>query len=200
MAFAELMTTTQIVVADAANYVQIRLPNRRRVTRFIVISSTATFTVDLYSRLFTGPAVNIRDITSGTGGKALITTLSSVKLAVGDAVTVASSSVGGYNTTHRVTSIVSATSVLTDQNFSAIGTGGTITLAIPSAEFPLYRLLAQLSGTSNLATYFDTTGFYFVDQEPRVKNFAGDLSSNLVLKFSATGTYRIAITSAPIEE
>lgn len=62
------------------------------------------------------------------GGSVRFTLPSGHNLIVGSVIVVAGHSVGGYNTTHEVTA-VTATTVTTDQSYSADGTGGTWTLS-----------------------------------------------------------------------
>lgn len=124
--------------------------------------------------------------------KALISFDEKHKLEVGDTITVANNGEAGYNTTHEVTEVVDLSSVVTDQNYSADGAGGSGVLAIPATEQPSYEVIPQTTIVDNVGEYSNDHGELFVYKG----NDKGDLISQgkLFFKFGAVGTFKIAIT------
>lgn len=98
-----------------------------RVTLVDVFRSTLDQDGVLYRVATLGHNGSVTSV-GNSGGFAAITTTTPHSLAVGARITVAGNSVGGYNTTHEVTSVTSTTVVVTDIAYSSAGTGGTWTL------------------------------------------------------------------------
>src|SRR4051812_25245713 len=86
----------------------IRCPAKAWIMRMTVVEiNGSSFESSLFNRAFSfDSAVNIHGITNDGNGKCLIEAFSPLALSVGDNVLVASTGVGGYNTTHRVTGLL----------------------------------------------------------------------------------------------
>lgn len=183
------------VVADASKPVAVPCPSKALIHKLRVVKDTGTFTVTAYNRKFTGPAKAIHRILNdgNTKTKLVFEPGESHDLRVGDQVTVASSSVAGYNTLHVVTEVVDATTVVTDQAYSANGVGGTATLNIQTAQQALYEVIGNFASASNIAR-FDAAdagdAAFMCNQDPHGP--VGPLKT-IYLKFSATGTYWVTI-------
>jgi len=189
--------TKRIVVADANVYVPLSIFPRGSINKINVVKvGGGSFTVDVYNRAFAQAAINIVNITNDGNNKAKIELASEHLAKVGDTLTVASSGVGGYNTAHTVESIVNEFTVVTDQNFvSNVRAAGTATRTVPSASFPIYEVVPQLSGTATIrwpTAAVPTDVRYFENQDVLTK-VSCRRNTYLYLKFSATGTYYLSI-------
>lgn len=185
---------TEIVVADAALFMPIDFPGRGALTQLFV-SKTGAFTVAVYNRQMITAALAVNSITSDKAAELVTKINMAVPLAakVGDPITVAGNTVVGYNTTHRITAISSdRKTIVTDQTWSADGTGGTAALAIPAAEQALYKVLDAQTAAGNVVNYQNDDGKPYANADP--KDHDGSTHKRLLyLKFSATGTYRVVV-------
>ena len=188
-----------ITVDDADEFWPVPFPNRVELVKLLIFSSQATATVDVYNRQLKRAAVNVIEIVDNGAGKTRLRLATSLPLNVGDPVVVATNSVGGYNTTHRVTATDDDYLIIdTDQTYSANGTGGTATFEPVAAEANLYRVLAQQSITSNALSLIDDDGVDFVNHDPP-SNKKALPGKHIYLKFSATGTYRVTLGASSPE-
>jgi hypothetical protein len=190
------------VTATENEIVALDYPGRCRLTRVAVVrEGGGTFTIDLYNRAFTDDAVTItRIIDDGQTKCRLIAPGLAVR--IGDVITVAGASVGGYNTSHRVTAVepiwddgtklmTRVDTVVTDQAFSAQATGGTATLAIPAAEQPLYHVCDHITGTDDEDVALDVA---YMNRDPLLNRNIG-VNRKIYVKFADAATYRVAIRS-----
>lgn len=178
-----------------AGIVAIDYPDRVLLTK-IVITGPAAFNLNVYNRLFVSDTEDILTILDDGNTKCEIRFVADIRglFKVDDEITVAGSSVGGYNTQHIVTSISGdGKTVVTDQAYSADGTGGTGKLDIQAAEQPLYKVIDQVAAASNLASWLDTAGAPFVNLDPEPTLRQGMHRRKLYLGLSAAGTYRAVV-------
>lgn len=178
----------------------IEIPDRRIISRIVAIAIAGTPTIDLYSRLLKGSAVNITRILNAGNGKTQIRFESAFPVRISDPVTVATNTVSGYNVNHRVTQIIDECNIITDQDYSADGTGGTgvfdVTAIHSVYEPELYRVAETLTIASNKIEAFPDR--VFVNQDPKGLYPGKSNKKPIYAVFSGFGTYRIAIThSAP---
>lgn len=192
-AFSE--TQSYHVVTDATTPIAVPCPSKALIHKLRVVKDTGTFTVTAYNRKFTGSAKSINRILNDGNAKTKIVFEPTTPhdLRVGDQVTVASSSVAGYNTLHVVTAVVDSLTVVTNQSYSADGRGGTGTLNIQTAQQALYEVIGNFASASNIAR-FDAAdagdAALMVNQDP--PGPVGALKT-IYLKVSATGTYWVTI-------
>lgn len=174
----------------------ISCPNRAILTKVVVLntagSGSATFI--LYNRAFTSSAIDLLAQKDDGNGKVLLVSSypDALPFGVGDSVTVASSSVTGYNTTHRITARNNQYEVVTDQNYSALGSGGTATLAIPNAEKPLYKI-ATATASSGVAVYEASVWNAVASADPQALGQSVK-TNKLYLDAGASGSYRASLT------
>ena len=109
--------------------VPIPVPGRMFLQKLNVVGSIAAFNAFIYNRAFGNPTDAISTITTASG-KAKLTFKWPHRFAINDRLTVAGSSVGGYNVTHIITHMLSEFEVVTDRDYTADATGGTATLII----------------------------------------------------------------------
>ena len=196
---------TYLTTTGGNEIAAIDFPGRTALTRLAVTRiGTGAITATLYSRAFTSAAAKINSIVAGAGGKTLLKMTDPMSVKVGDVIAVASSSVGGYNTAHRVTALPRAdapsnygeTLILTNQTYTAIGAGGTAALAIPAAEQSLYAVTAALTGSDAVASNF-APPVPFVNLDP-VPNANIGVNRKIYLKLADTGTYRVNIAAITV--
>ena len=191
-----------IVVADltaAATPIPINFPGRALLTRVAGYNtdSGAGISIDLYSRAFASGTVPIDRIVDDGNGKVKILTLAPLPVKVGDLLTVASSTVSGYNsaTAHRVTFFDKSSDrvIVTGVNFTAEGVGGTVQWTVPTAERLLYKIGSTLTASAGnvISQDYADTGVPFVNMDPIVNK---GYNRKLHVKFSAAGTYRLVLT------
>ena len=159
----------------------------------IVKLGTGTFTATFYNRAFTStPAYLTQIISDGAGHCMLCKSVASVQdlVRVGDVITVSSSVVGGYNTSHRVTAI-SGSNYITNVAYSADSLGGQYVLAIPSAEQIAYQVYTVNPTTSSNV---NTLNILYHNLDPLPNNNSGYLH-NIYLKLSDADTYRVVIVA-----
>ena len=165
--------------------------NIREIT--LVRLGTGTFTATFYSRAFTGTTAYLNQITNDGNSycllhKAAVNGLDLVR--VGDVITVSGSSVGGYNTSHRVTAI-SGNNYVTDVAYSADSVGGQYVLAVPAAEQIAYRVYTVTPTTSSNV---NSLNILYHNRDPLPNANAGYLH-NIYLKLSDADTYRVVIVA-----
>jgi hypothetical protein len=190
----------RIVVANATVYFPLDFPGRGMIHKVACTHEAGSaFTLDLYSRLFTGVAVNLHKIRSSGGGSptCVLWCKTAPLVKVNDQIVVASSS--AYNGNHLVTAITNDDSgqgvlITTATTYTgADGIGGTATPTVEAAHYAAYRVIKQLSGTANVLfpdTAVENPAVPFVNQDPRP---AGSVVRRIYAKFSATGTYRLVL-------
>ena len=88
--------------------------------------SVATTPATVYLIIRLGNNGTLTSITNSGG--ILLTSPTAHNLAIGATILVAGTSVAGYNTTHRVTSVPDAFTLVTDQAYTSNATGGTWTI------------------------------------------------------------------------
>ena len=103
-------------------------PGGRKIVT-VASRSIGVFNAFIYNRAFGNPTDAISTITTASG-KAKLTFKWPHRFAINDRLTVAGSSVGGYNVTHIITHMLSEFEVVTDRDYTADATGGTATLII----------------------------------------------------------------------
>jgi hypothetical protein len=183
--------TNLVFESDAGEIHEIPFPTRVSLTKLIVVSAAeASYDVDLYNRAFTADPVTIASITDDGEGETSIRFLAQHGLMVGDPFVVAGNSVAGYNTTHRVASVEDEYTVVTDQTYTADGTGGTGTLAITGNEQELYRVLATKASASKVVSYISDEGTPFFNHD---KPVGGRQPRKIYIKFEKADTYRVTL-------
>lgn len=184
------ITTPLITIGSGGDITQVKVPRRGTIVRMAVTSSIATPTVDVYNRAFVNTSGNIAAITNDGNTKTQLRMAADFLVRVGDLITVATNTVSGYNTTHRVTRVIDSTHFVTDQTYTADGASGTAVLAISSTEQSLYHVMEQLTLVANkLEVFCDRP---YINQDPLNTKIAGNVP--LYFKCSAAGTYRISLT------
>ena len=198
----EHIVTPPIVVSDATQYVPFDIGKSGQLT-LLQLAGTANITVDVYSRAFdwthypgAGLAtMAIRNMEANPDGKLRVTLNSPPPLAIGDLVTLAATSVGGYNSSFRVLALPSRTQVDLDVAYTWVPTSlaaATLDLAIPAEEFGLYRILDTLTTTGLTSLLWgDATGRSLVNTDPWPPGVVRPIYP-LYFKFDGTGTFRIA--------
>ena len=183
---------TNVTTTANNKIVAIPFPGRCSLSRIAVVRvGTGSIAVDLYNRAFTSAAINIRNITQSLGNFCLVTLYTPLALGINDAVTIGSNGVSGYNTTHHITSKIDDTHYITDVAYTTDGVGGTLTLAIPSAERILYHVMPQLTGTDALEN-MPNPGIVYFNQDP-LPNLNIGVNRVIYAAIATAGTYRIAI-------
>ena len=133
------------------------------------------------------------------GGKTLLTIPTGHIFKAGDQITVAGTTVGGYNTTHTVTKDIDDTRVLTDIAWSAdLEHGGTAVLAVAAANKPLYEVIPLTAASGGVVRYEKDFGKPAINQERRRKQLQS-FTPRLYLLLSGSGTYRVSIAGQQIQ-
>jgi hypothetical protein len=135
------------VTAD--DVVPIPMPARNLTINKIVIKqigATDNFTADLLNRSVTNPINRILKIVTSSG-KCMVKFAVPHRFYIEDRLTLASTGVVGYNTTHAVTRVVDPYTVITDQDYSADASAGTATLILT-----LVSVVAGSNGCSRFTT------------------------------------------------
>lgn len=151
-----------------------------------------SFTVTMHARKLFDPAASPTNIAriENEGGKVKITPAATFWRKVGDVVTVAGSSVGGYNVSHVVTKVYPSGSFVTDINFvSETNNNGTVRLDIPAAQRPAWQLGATTTVANSAPQALN--GVPFVCQDS--PNPDGPTPSKIYLTFSEAGTYVLTL-------
>lgn len=189
---------SETFVTTAANQeVGLPIPNRCRITRLTIVGPS-TFTAGVFNRHLTSATKDIAVIRAGDGGKLDVITKSPLPLYVGDTVTLASTGVVGYHTPAKVLAKLADNRFVLDINHDQDVVTGTAALTLPSGDFPLYRVMGDLSGTSNVALAADLVGVPFDSYEPRPTVDPQVLFGRpLVLRLSEASTYRVSIVMIP---
>lgn len=172
------------------------VPGRCLIEEIRAVSETvASTTLTFYNRLLaTAVSSNLIVITkeSGAGTRAVATLTVPGYAKAGDQVTIAGSSVGGYNTNHRVVSVsANGLVLLLETTFTSEGTGGSLNLNIPTNEIHLYEVLPPggITVASNVGRYFaDGYLLVYMNEDPVVANAAG----GIYLKAAHTTVVRLA--------
>jgi hypothetical protein len=188
--------TEKFTIGNGGGTEVINAPNKSILLKaeIIQIGSTSAFAAVLYNRAFTwSAAINLVTLTNDGNSKVLLTSVDDLPLAVGDLVTVAGSTVGGYNTTHRVTSVVGPKKVVTDVAYTAAGTGGTVTLAISTVEKNLYKV-ASITGVSGLGEYTSSVWMPVINADPLPYGRASKDSTPIYLNIDTAAAYRASLT------
>ena len=189
-------------VFDGSVIQEISVPNRAILTKATVVniagSGTATFT--LYNRAFTSDAYNLAGQLNDGNGKVVLKAAQPssqgsfpvpLPFAVGDTLTVAGSSVGGYNTTHRVTARIDSFNLVTDVSYTSLGNGGTATLAIPTVEKNLYKIASAVA-SGGVATWEASSWVVLHNADALAKGQS--VKTNLAyLDAGAAGSYRASL-------
>lgn len=121
---------------SANDVVPIPLPARNLVINKIVIkqlAATDNFTADILNRAVTNPVNRILKILDNGSTLCLVKFALPHRFRIQDRLTLASTGVAGYNTTHIVTSSLDAYTIITDQAYTADASAGTATLIMPLA-------------------------------------------------------------------
>ena len=190
------MTITYVsyykAVSDANLYYPIPCPHAAKLLSLRAVTTGSAFTLTLYNRAFTTDTIGVQRIVAD-GTKTQIVHKVPHPYREGDQITVASSTVSGYNTLHVVTAVdEDGFTVTTDQTYSADGKGGTSKLDIQAANFPLYEIIETTASASIQRLNFGT-----LNVPPPVVNMdaPGVVGQPKVIyaKFSGTGTYRITL-------
>lgn len=181
--------------AAGAEIIAIDYPDRVSLTKIVVTGPTA-FNVNVYNRLFVSDTETILTVVDDGNTKCEIRFLSDIRglFKVGDTITVAGNTIGGYNTEHVVT-VISADglTVVTAEAYSADGTGGTGKLNIQSADQPRYRVITQFAASSGLASFFSTRGQTFINLDPEPPRRQGMHLRKLYIGVSAAGAYKATV-------
>ena len=193
----------RVTTVGADEIVELDFPGRCEITKINTVrEGGGTVTLDFFNRGFTSPLQNIEHVSAVVGGdfdgKTRLHFFAEFGVArPGDIIAVAGNSEGAYNTDHIV-EVVSddKLEVITNVTFTVEGFGGTATLAIPSAEEELYRVLPQQTGASPLSVIPSSTGdiVLYVNRDPLGNRNIG-IKRKIYVKIAAADTYRIAITS-----
>lgn len=184
--------------------VELDFPGRCDLTRISLVRVGAgNVKANVYNRKFVGATHAIIRIEDVAGGGVRIVLSDDAAdfndVKVGDLVTVAGNSVGGYNVAHRVLVIDSSTEprfIETDQAFTADGAGGTAKLDIPALEQELQRVIPEIDGASPQLIIPTGTGdtATYVNQDP-LPNVNIGIKRKLYMKFEDAATYKIAISA-----
>lgn len=183
------------VFSGAAIY-PISCPNRAILTKAVVIntaaSGTATFT--LYNRALTSAAVDLLAQKNDGNGKVLLVSSypNALPFAIGDTVTVSGSDVVGYNASHIITARNSQYEVVTNQNYSALGTGGTATLAVPTIDKELYKI-ASATAVAGIAVFEGSSWVALANADALPKGQSAK-TNQIYLDAGASGNYRASLT------
>ena len=193
----------RITTTGVDEIVELDFPGRCEITKINAVrDGGGAIALDFFSRSFTSPPQKIEHVSKVIGGdfdgKARLHFFAEFGVArPGDTVAVAGNTVAGYNTDHIV-EVVSddKLEVITDQAYTADGFGGTATLAIPTAEEELYRVLPQQTGASPLSVIPSTTGdiVLYVNRDPLGNRNIG-IKRKIYVKIATVDTYRISITA-----
>lgn len=137
---------------------------------------------------------------TAAGTKTLVKTHVPHLAKAGDALTLAATGVGGYNTTHNVIRVLDPKTVLTDVDYSADVATGTLNLAIATTEQPLFEVIPATTAIDGVVRQPSAiSGAYacpcYNQDVPR--DDCG-IARYVYIKFSANGDYRVAIAGQMI--
>ena len=179
-------------------------PGRCELTRISVMEEDAVaIDVDFFNRKLIGGTLAIATILDDGNTKCLITLAAGVvftetEIKVDDLITVAGSSVGGYNVaTHRVTFISEdRRQAITSVAYTADATGGTANLDLTVIE-AVYRVMPNIAGASPQLSFPPATGdaVLFINSDP-LGNLNIGINRKLYLRINGgAGTYRLGLSA-----
>lgn len=183
-----------VTVASGSPIVAFNVPSRQQLEKLVVVGPTADFSVDVWNRAFTSDALDLLAVENDGNGKCRLLLAEPLSVRVGDPLTVAGNTVGGYNAVHRVVALLdNDMRIVTDQDFSLVGEGGTVQLDIGEAEQELYRVLPRRDASGGVVSYFaDGNGPTLTCQDP-TKHQGSTFQRRVYLEFSAPGDYRVTL-------
>ena len=160
----------------------------------------------LFNRAFTSAAIPLVSVTD-VGGLCRLTLHSWLPAKVGDMITIADTSVAGYNLTQqvRITGynsnwVTGVHSLDTDLPYSADATGGTVMLDIPTVEQNLYLVDQIITGTDFATSEGSGLPVAYCNQDPRPAGFAAGYSNlgvnrKLYLRCEVAGVFRVSLVA-----
>ena len=183
----------EVTTSGSNEYVEIRFPNHVTITQ-VNIGGGGAFNATIYNRALTGSALTVESILESPDGDCWVILRYGVKhnYQVGDTVTIASSAVVGYNTSHVITQIQNSGEFITDQSFSAEdrNSSATATLAMPAATLPKYEVMPLTAAVSNVVR--NTNPYNFVSKQKDLIS-VNEPQGKLYLLLSAAGTYYVSL-------
>lgn len=195
-----------VAVSDANNFYAVSCPSRVGVTQVTITGhftpgADSDFSAGIYTRKFTDAAVDIERMYASqtVAGKVVAKLKSAATFRENDLVTIAGTSVAGYNGT--AIKVLSTTvvpgqpaEVLLDLAYTAESFGGTIALNISSSYHPNYEFIPMMAcDTDGVWRFVDSHGLPFVNQDPRGLDNADRQA--MYFKFDKTGNYRVTIVT-----
>lgn len=184
--------TIKHTTTTTSEFVAVQFPDPAVITQVNVASTQATFTLTIYNREIVGSALDVSLIRDNGSGNCRIDMGEEHNYVVGDSIVVAGNSVGGYNTTHVVTAVLSTGEIHTDQSYSANGAGGTATQTLPTTHRPAYEVLEATNGASNAIRFVGDRLFLSEQHDLRDANNP-QAKLYLLIASAAVGTYTISI-------
>ncbi len=184
----------KLVVAGNNDVTPVDCQSPADLVRLVAVGAAqATFTLSVWSRDIRATSANIDYIKQTSDGKVGIYTATPMNVREGDLVTIAATTGSVYVGDKRVLRIdLDKKLVVLDVAYTAGSTAGTIVLKLTGAELELYRVVANISGTSNFGRYENAAGVPYVCQDP-VSLDKPAAKARIYLQFSLADTYRITL-------
>ena len=183
--------------------VALDFPGRCEITKITATrEGGGDVTLNFFNRSFGSPPQNIERITQVIGGdfdgNVRLHFFAEFGVArPGDRIDVAGSSEAVYDEDHTVEAVSDdKLEVITDFTFTVESFGGTATLAIPSADGELYRVLPTQSGASPLIVIPTATGdrVLYVNRDPLGNRNIG-VKRKVYVRIGSEDTYRIGLAA-----
>lgn len=194
----------RFVITATPERVDMDFPGRCELTRIAIVEEGGgAIDVDIFNRKIVGTSLGIATITDDGSSQVLITLAAGQvfpedEVAVGDLLTVAGSSVGGYNVaTHRVLSISEdRRQAATSEAYTADGAGGTAQLDLSAIE-EVFRVIPNIAGASPQLIIPAGTGdkVLHVNRDPQ-PNLNIGVNRKVYFRITGNGSYRIALDAS----
>jgi hypothetical protein len=190
--------------AAPAETFAVDFPGRCELTRIALLEEGgAAIDADIFNRQLIGAVNAVSTITDDGTGQALITLslgslFSPTEVKVGDLLTVAGATVGGYNVaTHRVLAISEdRRQAVTSEPYTADSEDGSVQMVLTAVE-ALFRVMPNIAGASPQVSFPPATGdsIIFVNADP-LPNINIGINRKLYIRINGgLGTYRLGLSA-----
>lgn len=198
MAVVYEISVVPVTFAAPNDLVEISVPSRRELRKFIMVGMLPGTIVNIYNRLL-AQTVNIVSVSPGTGGFCRVVVSAEFLANVEDTITIAGSDVAAYNTTHVVTSREYPANAITT-NVAFITTGAAVGTAAYNfntsspVKSPLFLVAGPFDadGSGVISQLYEETGPMFLNQDPGERNSAS-ARRKIYLKCDKAGTFYVTL-------
>jgi hypothetical protein len=176
----------------AAGFFAADWQNNSSLRKIIGLHAAGTqFTMNIYNRAFTYAAKTLVGVQKDPAGTTCLLSFlppAQHNLRVGDSVTVAATTT--YDGTHVVTKVLNDFQVVTATAHTVDVVGGTAALAIPSAQWPLFKVIPETQSSSGgVLELFQPPGYAVANRDPGTQRH----THKLYIHCSVAGTYRVSL-------